>query len=275
MAIIIDIPTYLSGAALSEYLAAVAIKQKKELSEDLAQYIKCIRKGITAQYNVNPTDVTLNDTCQYLRAICGEYFSIVTSTLNPTCVPVQITLNPTSGSFLPGNSFPLFGGASGTETINYQWYKDGVAIPDATNSSYVGVSAGNYYFIATNGCGIATSTVAVMTQTTGVTVYWWWGDTDPYPALSSGTDSLTYLGSFTLVPGSDITVNWPLASIDNKYRVVKYPSSESSKTHWLNNGANQGSIPGSAYNEIVTIGLSKYIISKGDSIDGVNPVIYS
>lgn len=275
MAIIIDIPTYLSAAALSEYLAAADIKQKKELSDDLALYIKCVRKGITAQYNINSTDVTLNDTCQYLRAICGEYFSIVTNALNPACVPVQITLNPVSGSFLPGNSFSLTGGASGTATINYQWYKDGVAIPGAINNSYMGTSAGNYYFIATNGCGTATSTIAVMAQSTGVTVEWWWGDTDPYPALSGGTDALTYLGSFILIPGSNITVTWPLASIDNKYRVVKYPGTESSKTHWLNNGSNQGSIPGSAYNEIVTIGLNKYIISKGDSIDGVNPVIYS
>lgn len=269
MAIIIDIPTYLSGAALSEYLVAVAIKQKKELSEDLALYIKCVRKGIAAQYAANPTDVTLNDTCQYLRAICGEYFSIATNILNPVCIPVQITLNPISASFI--SSFGLVGGASGTEVIYYQWYMNGSPIEGATDSTYVGAFAGDYYFTATNGCGEATSTTATMTQSAGLIANWWWGDTDPYP----GFTGITYMGFVVINPGDDITINWPLESIDNKFRVVQYPNSEPDKTHWYNNGANQGGIPGGAYNEIVTIGSNKYISSKGDSLDGVNPVIYS
>ncbi len=53
--------------------------------------------------------------------------------------------------------------ATGTEPIDYQWYKDGTAVNNATSSSYsttvTMVDAGDYYCIAANECGEAISNI--------------------------------------------------------------------------------------------------------------------
>jgi len=276
---VISIPTYLANAAIAQYLASTAIKQRKETNELLANQIRWVRLGIAAQYAVNPTDTTLISTCEYLRAIAGRYFEAAGIVQNPACVPVAITLNPASQDFVLGAPFSLSAAASGTAPVSYQWYKDAALLPGATAATYTKAvaesgDAGNYYCVATNGCGTAQTTTATMTEISGTLAYWWYGDTDPYPDLFAGTDNLSYLGSVAYAEGGAITIPFPAASKDNKYRVVRYPATDNDKTTWFNNGSNQGSIPGIAYNEVLTITASKYLSSKGDSIDGINPVIY-
>lgn len=76
------------------------------------------------------------------------------------------------GEMAPG----LTAGAGGTAPLFYQWRRDGVAIPDATNTTLVlglvtNGMAGSYTFVATNAGGGATSApaVVVVQAVTGIT----------------------------------------------------------------------------------------------------------
>lgn len=83
-----------------------------------------------------------------------------------TCPNMSVTTQPTAQTLCVGNTLSLTSAFSNAST--FQWYKNGVAISGATAASYSKSNAatgdsGNYYVIATNGCGKAlqSNTVAV------------------------------------------------------------------------------------------------------------------
>lgn len=83
-------------------------------------------------------------------------------------LPVDITLQPTNQALFYGERLTLVSAVSGAAPITNQWYKDGVAIPGATSTTYVNAGvrptdAGNYYLVAANVAGAATSSVAQVT----------------------------------------------------------------------------------------------------------------
>lgn len=81
--------------------------------------------------------------------------------------------------------------AYGNGTISYQWYKDGVAIADATSATYTPTESGNYYCIATSATNsrsascnpIQTSTTTVKTANTNTDN----GSTDNNGGSENGT----------------------------------------------------------------------------------------
>ena len=80
----------------------------------------------------------------------------------------EITEQPQSRSVMKGDSVTFGVVAKGIEPLSYQWYKEGVAIENATSTSYTieSVSAedlGNYTVTVSNESGVATSTVATLT----------------------------------------------------------------------------------------------------------------
>jgi len=80
--------------------------------------------------------------------------------------PPEITGQPVGGYFLVGQLGQLSVAASGAQ-LNYQWYKDNVAIPDRTNAVLGPVIlakdfSGTYHVTVTNISGSVTSDVAVV-----------------------------------------------------------------------------------------------------------------
>lgn len=76
----------------------------------------------------------------------------------------SITTQPVGGIIQPGSSHTFTVAAQGTISLVYQWYKDGVAIPDANRASYTITNAGSahdgdYSVTVTNAAGDATSSV--------------------------------------------------------------------------------------------------------------------
>ena len=60
--------------------------------------------------------------------------------------------------------------AYGNGTVSYQWYKDGVAIADATSATYTPTESGNYYCIATSATNSRSAgSNPIQTRTTTVT----------------------------------------------------------------------------------------------------------
>ena len=83
-----------------------------------------------------------------------------------TCPNMGVTTQPTAQNLCAGNTLSLTSAFSNASS--FQWYKNGVAISGATAASYSKSNSatgdsGNYYVIATNGCGAAlqSNTVAV------------------------------------------------------------------------------------------------------------------
>jgi hypothetical protein len=87
--------------------------------------------------------------------------------LNAPPTPPAVVLNPSSRCVSAGQPLVLSGSASGSPAPTYQWQKDGSDLNGQTNSvlniSPASASdAGEYRFIASNGSGSATSTVATV-----------------------------------------------------------------------------------------------------------------
>jgi len=94
---------------------------------------------------------------------------------NLTLVNRQLAFasQPSSMVLCPGGNGVFSVTVTGSPPIVYQWFRDGVAIPGATNSQYsitnvTAGDAGNYFVTAMGPCNSATSQVAVLTVSTPV-----------------------------------------------------------------------------------------------------------
>ncbi len=76
----------------------------------------------------------------------------------PDCIPVSIVSHPNNQTFTIGSAVTFKIAVAGAEPFNYEWYKNGVQIPNANSSSYTtpllssGDNGSYYYCIITN-CG--------------------------------------------------------------------------------------------------------------------------
>lgn len=269
-------PTYLNIAKFAQI--AYAEREANELafkgSFTTPQYSKILSltiQAIQARYNKLPNDPTLQPTGDFMYALSGG----VNTTPNSVTSTFMFIVQPNDNTVTVGLSVTFNSLAvNGVAPITYQWQKNGVNIGGATSANLtinpVALSdAGSYDVIATDATGLSiTSRIAnLVVNAAALVASWYWNaSVDPYPALAGGTDNLTYLGTVNFTTGSPIIISWPSGSANNTYKVVRYPIGEGAKVHFFNNDLNQGSIPGVAYHEIVTIGSFLYIISKGDSI---------
>jgi hypothetical protein len=71
-------------------------------------------------------------------------------------------------------------------------------------------------------------------------------------------------------------VQFPSGAANNKFLVVKYPASQSTKTAWSNTDLNLGNIPDQVFRNVVTIGSWKYIISRNAVSQDISvPMVFS
>lgn len=113
-------------------------------------------------------DPTLNGAEVYCRisSDCGD---INSNTATITVLePPTITQQPSSGTAAIGGTYQLTVQASGSPTLQYQWYKDGQPIAGATGSTYTITNvrdsdAGAYKVRITNSCGTVESEEAQIT----------------------------------------------------------------------------------------------------------------
>ncbi len=81
-------------------------------------------------------------------------------------IPTAITVQPSNQTICNGNTVNLSVGATGS-SLTYQWRKNGVIIPGATNATYSIANAqptdgGNYDVIVTGQCGSVTSNISLV-----------------------------------------------------------------------------------------------------------------
>jgi hypothetical protein len=129
------------------------------LNEDVggAHYIKYVFTAATTNVFVGMTNLLANES--------ALVYGVTLEQTGGPPAPPSISVQPASGTNVPGASFTLSVAASGAPPLAYRWYKDGGAIAGATNLAlsfgYLSVTnAGSYWAVVSNAYGAATSSVA-------------------------------------------------------------------------------------------------------------------
>lgn len=121
---------------------------------------------------LNITNTSSNDAGSYSVTASNSMGSATSSTALLTVYNApSIVTQPISQSVTSGNNVSFSVTASGSATLTYQWYKDGLSISGANSSSYAitnvsSATAGTYTVTITNNYGSATSNGALLTVTT-------------------------------------------------------------------------------------------------------------
>lgn len=154
-------------------------------------------------------------------ADAGDYDVVVTNgcgqaTSAAATVTVQtgptLTLQPVSQSVCEGTAVAMSVSATGQAPITYQWRKDSIDIPGATNSTLnidpvLLTDAGDYDAVVTDACGQDVSAVATLTVQQGVSI-----TADPL------SQSVCVGGSATLMVGAvgepPLTYQWRKGGVD-------------------------------------------------------------
>ena len=116
------------------------------------------------------TNLSANNAGSY-EVIVTSPFGSVTSAVATLSVllPPAITVQPVSQSIVAGSNVTFSVTAAGTAPLSYEWYRGGMVIAGATNSSYstndvqMADSGSRFACVITNAYGAVTSSVATLT----------------------------------------------------------------------------------------------------------------
>ena len=111
---------------------------------------------------------TIDEVAAYPVALSAAQVLAHYSAAYGPSLPPTIVLAPASVTNYVSLEATFSVGAGGTVPLSYQWNKDGVPIPDATNQTYINMSiaagdAGNYSVTITNVNGATNSSIATLT----------------------------------------------------------------------------------------------------------------
>jgi uncharacterized protein YjdB len=156
---------------------------------------------------------------------CGATSAISNVRVSP--LPFASITNPTSPIFCTGGSVVLSAPLSVANT--FQWYKNGIAIAGATNTSYVAGATGNYTVVIdspASGC-LATSPIKVVTVVGAPTVTFMspssfcWGSSAHIAAVvTTGAGTVGYqwsLGGTPLAGATNATYD---ATVSGTYKIT-------------------------------------------------------
>jgi T5SS/PEP-CTERM-associated repeat protein len=127
--------------------------------------------------------------------------------------------------------------------FSYQWYKNGISITGATNSTYTipsvaSADAGSYYVVVTGPCGSAVSSNATLTVNTGCGALSVTPSTGAFFSGWPGGPFFPSIQTYTLTNHGDIALNWQASKSAN----------------WVSLSATSGTLPtGSSTSVTVSI----------------------
>ena len=272
MAIQLSISQILTIAKVCQYLTVVDSNTKKvlkggDLNQRQAQLIYMERKAVQHRFDINPNDATLVATSNYLFSLLRNW-PLAQNIINAVAGGLPLITDPSNLTKTVGQDATFSVTVTSSTAYTVQWYRNGIIILGATGLSYTLTnvqltdSGANFNAVATNAAGNAASLPATLTVTTALTAQWWYGPTDPYAALSGGSDTLSYQISENITHNAPIVVNYPVGAENDQFNVLRYPNTENDKTIWKNTDLNQGLIPDPTMRSILNINGYKYIVSR-------------
>jgi len=276
----LNIATILSIAKICQYTDVVSVGSNIALKGgDINQrqpvLINIVRKSVQNRFNLNSSDFTLRDTANYLLSLLRQW-PLAQNIFNKISAGIATISNPADQSINVGQSATFTVTVTSPTAYTVAWYRNGVIIPGATGLSYTLTNAqltdsgAMFSAIATNAAGPVSSNTATLTVTALLTAQWWFGSTDPYAALSAGSDTLSYQINQTITHDAAITINYPIGAENNQFNVLRYPNTENQKTTWFNTNLNNGIIGDPQMRNILNINNFYYIVSRvAMSLDNV------
>ncbi len=246
-----NVPLYITYAQIAQY--EEESKNRKDrlfkggvLVPPYSRLLYILQTQIAKRYALNPTDSTLNATAEYMFSLTGAR----TINTTPVATPFIIIIHPQSQTVTAGTSVTFsVTAAGGTIPYAYQWQKNGVNIGGETNQSItinpttLG-SAGTYDCVVTDAKGqvIQSNNANLVVNAAAITGSYYYGDTDYFTALSGGTDTVPYQGTFPITHNAPLVPPYPLAAGNNKQLVIRVSVGESLKSNWFNTAFNFGTI---------------------------------
>lgn len=280
----VDVAQYIDFAKYSQQ--SDALKNAKRLlfrgSVTVPDYVRIlyiVRSVVQWRYGLNPSDPTLEKTSNYMFSLSGG--RVVTET--PTA-PFMIIIQPQTQSVAEGGNVSFSVTVSGgTSPYTYQWYLNDSPLSGETDQTLdlTGVDsgdAGNYSVTITDQDGtVLTSNDATLTVILPtITGYLHYGDVDPATDLQSGIDNFTYQSSYPITHDAPISVTLSSTAANNKYLIIKVPSTESNKNNWYSTSFSNGTIPDFVFQSMVSFGgFDYYYTRNASSFEFTVPLILS
>lgn len=227
-------------------------------------------KPLSLRYAANPSDPTVRQVAEYLLALCGPYALRAQQIINNLTGALPVITGPNDASINVGQTATFSVTVVSSTNVTYQWFRGGVAIPGATSASYSLTNAqlsdtgAQFSVVATNSTGPVTSATATLTVTASIEGFFTYSPTvDFYPILVGNSDPFSYGTSYSITHNAPVVIALPNTMPANQYMLAKIPSGESIKTAWNNTALNNGTIPDSTFESVVTFGGFDYYASRG------------
>ncbi len=280
-----NVSLYLQYARIAQYEEMAKIRRDSllrggALVPDYSRLLYILQTQIGKRFSLVPNDPTLTATSEYMYSLSGT--RIINTT--PIATPFIIIIQPQSQTINSGSNVTFSVGVSGgTQPYSYQWSFNGTPIGGATNPTYTitGATSGNAgnYTVQIKDANNQTlnSNVAVLSINAPALIgYGSYGDVDPNTDLQAHVDNFTYQESFSITHNTPISAPIPQAGSNNKYWIIKVPSTESDKTTWGNGPFNFGTIPDAVFQSLITFGGFDYYYTRvAASFDYTIPLILS
>lgn len=268
----LSISTILQIAKICEYSQSINAAKNisfkgVDIDQRIGRLIYMERKSVQNRYDLNPSDTTLPGTANYLFSIL-KGTSQAQRIINNLAQSPPIITGPVNQSGNVGFTAVFSVSVVSTLSVTYAWFRNGVLIPGATNSSYMlpnaqlSDSGSVFYALATNAAGATVSNTATLTVTAALTGSFAYMDIDPGPDLQANLDPFTYQVTFSITHNSPFSITLPGASTPNKYLVVRVSIGESLKTIWNNTVLNNGTIPDSVWQSLIQFGGNTYYYTR-------------
>jgi hypothetical protein len=237
--------------------------------------------SVAQQYANNANDPNLLITAPYMISLIGKYQIPARKIINNLAQTLPSFTGPASESTTVGTPVTFtITPVAGTVPISYQWYRNGVAIPGATGTTYtlsnpqLSDSGAGFSVIASNVAGLVPSNPATLTVTSAITGFFYYSPSDPGPTLQASSDPFSYQVSFAITHNQPLSITVPSAATPNMYLVIKAPSTESIKTTWTNGTFNSGNIPDAIFQTYLQFGGFTYYYTRvATTMDATQPLI--
>src|ERR1700743_847577 len=176
MAQVPNTDTIIKVAKISQYLYNRAIYGAKfynsqPLDERKPELLYVIRKDVEWIFETNPSDPSLPFTGEYLFGLCAPFTQQALQIVNNSTQSAPILSGPQNISVTVGQNAIFQVSVISSLPVTYQWFLNGVLIPNAISCSYTKLNAqlsddgGLYSVRVTNSAGSVLSTSAQLTVT--------------------------------------------------------------------------------------------------------------
>ncbi|HNR20951.1 MAG TPA: M12 family metallo-peptidase [Bacteroidia bacterium] len=222
--------------------------------------------GYTYQWKLNGSDIAGATNQNYSAFVAGNYTVLINSPCGSnTSVATTVNITSLAASVSPSGTTTICAGSATTFSANtgfnysYQWYRNGVALAGASNSTYATSSNGSYYVIITQGgaCSVTSNTVVLSVTN------------NPNATITAGGPTTFCAGQnvvFTANTFAGVAYQWKKNGIDIAGATNQSYTATTAGSYRVKQTANGCTKSSSAISVIVNCRLAGAIVAESNNI---------